>query len=142
MIVLGVAAWLPILAFLLGLIVTDGSWWSAAFCLAAVVVAWARARSLAVWRDGDLVTVRNFHSTRTLRLKPSTRLSLFRHWAQPNFDCLALHTPGETLLQMHGTALPQRPSRHPAAYQAAANAFDIPFDEQAIGTFRQLTRRW
>jgi hypothetical protein len=39
----------------------------------------------------------------------------FTHWAQPNFDCLALHTPGELMLQVHATA--RRSARPPPRRQ-------------------------
>lgn len=137
-IALGVALWLPFGFLLAGLVVTAGSFWSLAFAVVGLAVAWVRARSLAVWRDGDTVTVRNFHSTRTVCVRASTVLRPFTHFAQPNFDCLALHTPGEVLVQMHATVTPQRQS---AAEQAASHVsehLDIPWKGNPVGTWRQL----
>ncbi len=72
-------------------------------------------------------TVRNFHSTRSVTVRPTTVLRPFNHWAQPNFDCLALHTPGELMLQVHAKAAPQR--------QAAA-------EEEPAGSSSSAVSRW
>ncbi len=111
LIALGVAAWVPFVFLLLGLALTDGSYWSLLFALAGVGAAWMRARKVAAWRDGDTVVVRNFHSTAIVAVKPATVLRPFTHWAQPNFDCLAIHTPGEQMHQVHATATAQRQRR-------------------------------
>ena len=78
-IALGVAAWVPFVFLVLGLVLTDGSYWSLLFALAGVGAAWMWARKVAAWRDGDTVLVRNFHSTAIVAVKPATVLRPFTH---------------------------------------------------------------
>jgi hypothetical protein len=51
-IAIGVAAWVPFAFLLVGLVVTDGSYWSLLFALIGLGAAWMRARTVAVWRNG------------------------------------------------------------------------------------------
>lgn len=138
-IALGVAAWVPFVFLVLGLALTDGSYWSLLFALAGVGAAWMRAR--AAWRDGDTFVVRNFHSRAIVALKPASVLRPSTHWAQPNFDCLAIHTPGEQMCQVHATATAQRQRRRDQEAGRVEQVLGIPSSHKRIGTWRQLRRR-
>ncbi len=140
-IAIGVAAWVPFAFLLLGLVLTDGSYWSFLFSMAGLFGAWLRALRVAVWREGDTLTVRNFHSTRILPVRSTTVLRPFSHWAQPNFDCLAVHTPGEQMWQVHATAAAQRQWRREEETPRIARA-GHPISGKRVGTWQQLRRRW
>lgn len=139
---LGVAAWVPFAFLLPGLVLTDGSPWSLLFAVVGLGAAWLRARKVAAWRDGDVVVVRNFHSTTAFAVEPATVLRPFSHWAQQNFDCLALYTPGQRPRQVHATATAQREWRRNEEAGQAEQVLGIPHSDEPIGTWQQLRRRW
>ena len=139
-ITLGAGSWVPLAFLLVGLVLTNGSGWSLLFAFAGLGVAWLRARQVAAWRDGGAVVVRNFHSTSIVAVEPATVLRPFTHWAQPNFDCYALYTPGHQVCRVHATAPAQRHWRRVEEAGRTEQTLGVPLSPQAIGTWQQLRR--
>ena len=127
---------------LIGLVLTGGSFWSLLGGIAGFLLCCARARSLHVSRDGRFLIIANFYSVKRLEIIPGMTIRPFYHWAQVNFDCMAVYMPGVILKQIHACVMPGRePARREAAQQAA-HALGLPLLDTTVGTFKQIMRLW
>ena len=112
------------------------------FGVVGFAVSCVRAHSLRVSRDGEYLLVKNFYSSRQVKVSENSVIRPFYHWAQVNFSCIAIHTPGRELRQIHAIVLPTNAAANRRVAVHAAGVLGLPLRDQEIGTFRQLRRKW